>query len=414
MPTIGTYYKPNKKQKQFHKAQAKFRAFVGGIGSGKTFAGGQESFLYATNIAPGSTGIIIAPTYKMLNDSTQRTFLEIVPAECILEFNIQKNYMRLVGGSEIFFRSADDPDSIRGINASWAWMDEGGKIPTRKAWDVLIGRLRQKGFPARAWVTTTPKGYNWLYEVFIKNKSKEHAVIYCSTYDNRENLQAGFIESLESQYVGAFLKQELMGEFVGLEGLVYPEFNVSTHVIEHSRLPVAFHRVLGGIDFGVSNPTAVCVFGFDDDDRAYLIDELYKPGLDSLQLIAEIKPLWERYKVEMFYADPARPEHILALNSQGIPVKPAINDVMKGIQEVASRLHVPEKGRPMLMVSDKCTNFIDEVRMYHYPEGVDGKPLQENPVKVNDHMMDSVRYLMASIMMTEVQVVGGFGRLSVW
>jgi hypothetical protein len=48
------------------------------------------------------------------------------------------------------------------------------------------------------------------------------------------------------------------------------------------------------------------------------------------------------------------------------------------------------------------------------PEGVDGKPLQENPVKVNDHMMDSVRYLMASIMLTEVQVVGGFGKLSVW
>jgi hypothetical protein len=52
--------------------------------------------------------------------------------------------------------------------------------------------------------------------------------------------------------------------------------------------------------------------------------------------------------------------------------------------------------------------------MYHYPEGVDGKPMQENPVKVNDHILDAVRYLMASIMLTEVQVVGGFGKLSVW
>jgi hypothetical protein len=34
-----------------------------------------------------------------------------------------------------------------------------------EVWLIMIRRLRE--FPGRAWVTSTPRGFNWLYETFF-------------------------------------------------------------------------------------------------------------------------------------------------------------------------------------------------------------------------------------------------------
>jgi phage terminase large subunit-like protein len=62
---------------------------------------------------------------------------------------------RLVNGTTILWRSATEPDRLRGINAGWAWVDEAASID-HEVWLVLLGRLRRA--PERAWITTTPVG----------------------------------------------------------------------------------------------------------------------------------------------------------------------------------------------------------------------------------------------------------------
>ena len=193
-------------QLAFWQSKARFRAFIGGVGSGKTFAGAVEIMRQP----PGSIGVVVAPTFPMLRDSTLKTFLQVAAPMIYADgFKRSEMTMRLHNGTEILWRSADNPDSLRGPNLGWWWLDEGALVG-EDVLDILMGRLRLE--PGRGWVTTTPKGFNWLHKVFVKEKRPDYALVRCSTKSN-PFLPPEFIASLEGKYVGAWAAQELRGEF---------------------------------------------------------------------------------------------------------------------------------------------------------------------------------------------------------
>jgi hypothetical protein len=64
-----------------------------------------------SRLNPGLLGLIGAPTYRMLQDSTQRTFFEVLDAEGVAyDFAKQDNRLRFAAnGSEIIFRTMETP-----------------------------------------------------------------------------------------------------------------------------------------------------------------------------------------------------------------------------------------------------------------------------------------------------------------
>ncbi len=207
-------YKPFEKQRLFHYSQKKFRALIGGIGSGKTKAGVQEVFRVCA-MHPGVNGIVVAPTYRMLHDVTRLEFLSVCEKTpgLLVDFNKGEDTAVLVSDNTVFFRSADDPEKLRGPNVGWFYADESAMM-AEMAWNVLIGRLRLE--PALGWTTTTPKGKNWLYRVFGE-PDDEHDMIRVRSADN-PYLPETFIRSLNNSYTSQFAAQELLGEFVDIEG----------------------------------------------------------------------------------------------------------------------------------------------------------------------------------------------------
>lgn len=198
-------------------SQARARAFVGGIGSGKTMAGCAEVFRpeYA-----GSTGAFVAPTFPMLRDATLRTFLGICQRledqgyKALTAFRKADMVAELATGATILFRSADDPDRLRGPNLGFFYLDEAAMMP-RLTWDIMLGRLREK--PGRSWLTTTPRGFNWIYDLFVTQKLDGYEIIRSSSRDN-PFLPSDFVGTLEQAYAGQFRQQEIEGEFVKPEG----------------------------------------------------------------------------------------------------------------------------------------------------------------------------------------------------
>jgi hypothetical protein len=59
-------------QRDFLRSEALYRAFCGGIGSGKSWAGSYDLIKRAK---AGRLYMVVAPTYQMLSDSTLRSFL---------------------------------------------------------------------------------------------------------------------------------------------------------------------------------------------------------------------------------------------------------------------------------------------------------------------------------------------------
>jgi len=130
--------------------------------------------------------------------------------------------IRLSTGAEVLFRSADDPERLRGPNLSGVSLNEASLMP-REAYDVCIASLRECG--EQGWLSAgfTPKGFgHWTYQVFGQ-ASPDTAIFHSRTGDNPFN-PPGFQQTLERQYGAGSLRasQELDGRFVSMAGAEWP------------------------------------------------------------------------------------------------------------------------------------------------------------------------------------------------
>ena len=372
--------RPYPRQNEFILCPERFTGFVGGIGSGKSWAGAVKGLLQCDR---PTLGLVIAPTYPMLRDATWRSYQEVAGA-AIREFN-KGEFVARIGQAEVLFRSADKPDRLRGPNIHWAHIDEAAMCPAQ-TWEIVIGRLRASGQAGPCWVTTTPRGRNWLWD-----KREQIRLFRARTKDN-PHISREFVASLEMAYTGQFSRQELGGEFVSFEGLVYEEFTRETHAVTKAG---PWRRVIAGIDEGYTNPAVILAIGLDSDDRAHIIEEFYQRRVLQGDVVAAAARMREQYGINEFWADPSAAGLIAEMQANNLPVMPANHAVMPGIQAVKARMAVQGDGMPRLTVDPANVNTISEFESYVWKDGKRG--MKDEPEKVNDHAMDALRYAVMSL-----------------
>jgi len=180
---------------------------------------------------PGTTGAVVCPTYPMLKDTIVPTIQEVAK-DLLIQFNKADMVMTFVHDIKLLLRSSDKPDTLRGPNLGFFWMDEPA-MQTHMTWKVMLGRLRRN--PGRAWVTGTPAGRNWLYRVFVTEANENYHVVKASSRDNPW-LPPEYIEELDRSYEGAFHKQEVEGDFIEwVEEPAYPGFVERRNCVENLR-----------------------------------------------------------------------------------------------------------------------------------------------------------------------------------
>lgn len=209
------------KQAQFVAERAPYRAFCGGISTGKTWVGAYDLICRAR---PNRTYMVIGHTYTNLRDSSLKSFLRAARTFDLIDPRKLKlsapPELVLRTGATILFRSADDPESLRGPNLSGVWLDEASLMP-KLAYEIAIGRLREEGQQGWLSATFTPKGLtHWTYSTF-KIGGPDVSLTTARTADNPFN-PPGFAEQLRRNYTEAFARQELDGEFIGVEGATFP------------------------------------------------------------------------------------------------------------------------------------------------------------------------------------------------
>lgn len=201
-------------QYNFRHSQALYRAFMGGRGAGKSFIGAYDLLRRAQ---PGRLYGVYAPSFPMMRDATQRSFMQLARQfNYLREFKRSDNQAVLGNGAEILFRSLDDPERARGPNLSGATIDEASLVP-KEAFDIIIAALREGGEQGWLSATFTPKGKShWTYDTFGQAKS-DTELFRARTADN-PFLPAGFSDTIARQYTSQLAAQELAGEFIDIEG----------------------------------------------------------------------------------------------------------------------------------------------------------------------------------------------------
>ncbi|HEV2456966.1 MAG TPA: hypothetical protein VGS80_01275 [Ktedonobacterales bacterium] len=351
----------------------------------------------ALGSTPYPLGFIGAPTYPMLRDATARAFFDLLPRGAIRDYSKSEGHLRLVNGSEILFRSLDEPDHASGVNLAWFWLDE-APLAGYYAWQVLKGRLRQHGYATAGWATGTPHGRDGFWRDFEQRPRPSHALFRAATYANLHNLPPDYVAELS--YSGAFLQQEVYGLFVAFEGLVYT-FDPSPQ--GHVRAPdpaKVWSDVVGGVDWGYANPAVALVFGLDGDSRAWQLDEFYqrRASLDDI-LIPAVLDLTRRHGVRRWFCGPDEPEHIAALAAalarEHLPALAlkADNAVRPGIQSITGLLALRDDGTRGLYLTPRCVHTIAEYASYHCATADSShRDPSEQPAKQNDHALDATRY----------------------
>ena len=262
-----------------HRAQLNFMneravpfvGFVGGRGSGKSTALAMRLLKWSV-AEPGPYGMY-APTFPLLSDTIQKTFLELAKP-LIREHNLSKNIIRMKGGSDIICRSLDDPEHARGSSLRGAVWDE-MSLCKQEAFDILIACLRWRG--EQGWLSAgfTPKGLNhWSATVFNDPQRPDAKCFHSTTMDNPFT-PPNFAETLRRQYTKAFAAQEIEGGFVSLGGaLMRREWFKIVEAIPPLRSVIRYWDMAATLSNGTNDPdwTAGAKLGRTVDGRWIVLD----------------------------------------------------------------------------------------------------------------------------------------------
>lgn len=178
--------------------------------------------------------------------------------------------------------SADNPDQLRGFNGNSSWVDELAKYQyPNEVWDNLNFALRIGANP-KVVITTTPRPIK-----LIRDLNNDPSVIktYGSTYENRHNLAASFVEFIYKKYRGTRLgEQELEGKILtDTPGALWDysilEANRVTKAPEFKQLCIAIDPAITADED--SNETGILVCGIDKDNIGYVVADrsgVYHPS----------------------------------------------------------------------------------------------------------------------------------------
>lgn len=287
-------------QLKFIQSTAIHPALVGGFGSGKTEGGLRRGMALKT--FPTHKLAVYAPTFRDIRDIWWEKFIEFNET-FQLRWNLNKQYnvMTIQNFGRIFFRSMKNPEYIVGYDAHDSIIDELDILPPDKAamvWNKVIARNRAKrpdGKPNTTGVTTTPEGFKFTYEKFVKKASKITEIIHASTYDN-PFLPEDYISTLKDSYDPLMLDAYLNGRFVNLtKGAVYYAFKKQQHQMKDL---IPFDPTLPlcvCVDFNV-NPMSWVLVQFRSRSDVRIIAEHVKPNTSTPDHCISLKmKLSERY-----------------------------------------------------------------------------------------------------------------------
>ena len=388
---------PFEEQSPFLWNSHKFYGYISGVGAGKTAAGVMRTALNANLWNPGEMGAIVAPTTTMIKDVIIPLMREwgLLDRWTYKSSHTEEPGLHTPEGGRILILSADNQRTIErlaGLNLAYWWIDEGARVPAR-AIEILEQRLRV-GQYRNGYVTTTPMGYDHIYDFFVGERGGETreygtaklhdtgsrlSILNVPTFAN-PHTPKDFKDEME-QKSGQVFDREVMGEFTDFEGLVYKWFDHENRV-PSDQLPETWDRTIYGVDWGGSAPTAIVALR-ESDGEWYAVDEFYERRVVNDTIISELERMERDHNPGPIFCDTNEPRAIEQLSREGFDAREAEKSVDTGIRYVSSL-------RDQLYVSQSCQHTIEEFNTYQYKDGGNS----DTVLKENDHLMDALRYAL--------------------
>lgn len=209
--------------------------------------------------------------------------------------------------------------------------------------------------------------FHWIYDKVL---TRSDCYFIKSTYLDNPFLPHEQVKEIESYKESDpnFWRIYGEGERGHSEGVIYTHWSSFNSSVSGN--------VCYGLDFGYNNPTA-CVKVTDKDKNLYAEEIIYQSHLTNQDLIALLKSYLPSGAT--IFADAAEPARIEEIRKAGFRCVSANKNVKEGIDFIKSR---------KLFIHSSSANMLKEIKSYKFKD----KNKVEEPVKLNDHAMDAMRY----------------------
>ena len=292
MKLIG--YSPTKKQSEIINGvlntEAKYHVVSLGRQSGKSLMAMNLVLYWLINHRPCKI-LWVSPVYSQANKVQHELDEAIRNSKIIDTCNYSDNYIKLKTGSEIYFRSAERYDNIRGYTFDYCIVDEAAYIK-EEAWTTAIKpTLAVRG--KKILFLSTPKGKNWFYNLYqLSNVNSNYQAYNGPTATNPFVKQTEINEARQTLPPNIF-KTEYLAEFVDDGGEVFSNLSNNTF----NEWPKPNGTIYCGIDLGKQNDYTVATFMDNNGNIVEIYRDNHKAWND---MIIELSALINKYNAKTY------------------------------------------------------------------------------------------------------------------
>ncbi len=289
-------------------------------------------------------------------------------------WNQTKHTYTFETGNKLEFYSVDTYGKAHGPRRDVLFVNECNNLEY-KIVDQLITRTREV-----VWLDWNPSEEFWFYTEMKPARTDVDFITL--TYKDNEALDQMIIDEIESHKGNkAWWTVYGLGQLGEIETRIYKGWKTDVEDI-----PQEARLERYGLDFGYSNdPTAIVAIYYYQG--CYILDEVvYQKGL----LNKQISDVLKSKDPALVIADSAEPKSIDEIRLHGV----TILEAQKGSGSVNRGISYVQEQK--IWVTARSVNLIKEYRNYVWITDKDGKIINE-PIDLNNHLMDALRYAIASI-----------------
>ena len=384
-------------QQQISDSESRMRICAAGRRFGKSFLAINELAKFARH--PNRKCLYVAPSYRMARQiiwEDLKNFLRNV--KWIKRVNESELTIYLVNNSQIMLRSADNPDSIRGIGVDFLVLDEAADIPKLEdTWQAVL-RPTLSDRQGHALIIGSPKGRNFFYDMWVQGGATEDWQSFQFTTLQGLRVPQEEITAAKRDLDERTFQQEYEARFVDYAGVIYYAFrddNIKQFNPDDLTPRTPLHV---GIDMNI-NPMSAVIGVINKMGILHIIDEVEIYSSNTTELIKEIKG---RYPHRIMFAYPDASGQALKTSAAGITDHNLLHNagfkvkvgktnppVVDRINSVNSLLCNSNNERK-LFIDPKCKRLRECLIKHTYREGT----RQPNKTDGFDHLVDSLGYLV--------------------
>ncbi|MGN0468800.1 MAG: PBSX family phage terminase large subunit [Acutalibacteraceae bacterium] len=376
----------------------------GAVRSGKTTCMSLSFVLWAFYEFDDCNFALCAKTITSLRRNILTSLLENLRSiGFVCEEKISQNLVTIKKGKKTnrfyLFGGRDESSAalIQGITLTGVLFDEAALMP-RSFIEQAVARCSPE--KAKFWFNCNPETpYHWFYEEWIKKAEEKNCLYLSFRMTDNPSLSKKVIKRYEKLYSGAFYERYVLGKWVSVQGLVYPQAADGKYTLMPPQKEAS--RYLISCDYGTVNPFSAGLWG-EHDGHWFRQQEYYfsskREGRQQTdeEYYTELEKLAAGKKIEAVIVDPSAASFIECIRRHGkFKAVAAKNDVVYGIHAVSEAF---ESGK--IFISPVCRDTLREFGLYRWEENA----AKDCVKKENDHAMDDIRYFVSTYLRTHEDV----------